>query len=1630
MGASASCLPEQLDESTARALCGSQWFEQENFDKLKAPDTCAIPRARLEKLGSGQRHSTPAILWSTLEYGWSHQIEVPFPEVPPPVTAPTGPVVLIDAVWLIKMARKNEAVLKAYGSRSRPSSPVQRKLTTLHEDPEGKHEELTRLKARLANVDRYVVPCRQELPMEAIIDPADVDRENTDIFCINCPWFTPQHPDPVGFHLRQIAPVLELFMRLEKRRAVVYWDWVSLFQPTYFSPTSHPPNEFPEMTDEELDGVLDEWDEDEPGSPVATSSMGSPGSPDSQGSVSTGRKGGGWTRCTEEEGAVIEEGLASVGDWFANRGSFVLVQDEPPEKPGHEARLEIDLVVLEDHPPTVEEGGDEFSAYMQQHFGIRLVDSSGAFRRLTKAEDQQQQGGSSHQDLQSMGTADDISEDGQRSIVKVESPAVVEEPQELESPVIEEVSPERNIRARQVWGDEEEQNFADGQDGGSVSLESSAAHTSKYLGVGFGSVVVEDVGEGSLGAAAHIKAGYGIIAVEVISSNLRYVVSTLDGLEMLLKKLRASVVTCDLIFERVRDCERGAWTYFQRAVAEFSTPDERLLSISVMQERVRHWNCHHLFHRSKVIDDDEHAFIELYKYNGGKRDPISWSDFMYMHRSFGAGNVIDLRSPRVNPPLRPDLFEALLASKEFYRATVLTDTSDKVVLGRQYHDIFNAIFKETEVFDFSGLGWSFDIGVLYNETGCGLTREHIKELDLSFNMGISGCLDHLGELPVLEVFKFAGCVGLTGSIRDLALCPHLKILCLQGCSMLEGTIEALASCVHLVDLDMHNCSRLSGSLEPIRKCDKLEKLNMAGCNGIKGPLPGNVLQLITAKAANFTGCEGPYKIYEDISDIADIKTIDLSMLGPRLYGSLEPLAVLSALENLRLAGCQKLRSTLEPLAEYTTLVDIDIRGCDNLSGSLMPLKASLGLQKLNVSGCNGSAVDQKASLKKQAGKSKNSEKATANWKRAKRKVNTVLTLDASSRKQSKFAGDSSGIKGALPGCVVRLISSRGATFDDCKGPFQLTELLGDIADIKTVDLTMLQNRLEGTVDPLKALTALEALNLRGCAKITGSLEPLSVGCPAMRNLNLYGCYGISGVVSPRTITWLLGVTKRNVLDCGPLKLAVDLGSVVLKELPRTGRFAASAPEDEGREGDDGPFDKSVTPSKASTTAVARVASRQTEKDGSGEESADDEHEVKIEEGVVIDGGRNAVSTSTLTKLCLTIRSASDLLAADKGGTSDPYAVAELVSTKTEKSLVPPRRTRTKTVKKTLAPVWDEGEILWPDVVEPMYSLSLKVTIFDADMLSSELLGGAIIPLTTFDATSTFQSFPLVKMGKMKADATGSVELQCRIDITGGSKRADAPVKKPTVDAPASGCDHSAAVAVEATAAEKGAPEVTQDPSALHRFDLVNMDTLDGWHEALPTLPGFRSSLRLLNLSGTSLRSLEPLKECAGNLEELNLYGCLHIKSDLDALHGFTKLRVLNLDECKRLVGSLLPLEKCIALEHMSLRNCINVVSDLEPLKKLSKLSTVLLSSTFGKMGIYGSLKHLAKCEVLTKLDLRNCDVEEIDEFLYQRGGLPECQVLFTRGDHSESATSSVANRFEDDETLTDDGYDESPRSDF
>ena len=90
-----------------------------------------------------------------------------------------------------------------------------------------------------------------------------------------------------------------------------------------------------------------------------------------------------------------------------------------------------------------------------------------------------------------------------------------------------------------------------------------------------------------------------------------------------------------------------------------------------------------------------------------------------------------------------------------------------------------------------------------------------------------------------------------------------------------------------------------------------------------------------------------------------------------------------------------------------------------------------------------------------------------------------------------------------------------------------------------------------------------------------------------------------------------------------------------------------------------------------------------------------------------------------SKVSLTILSASGIIAADKSGTSDAFATAELVDTSTGKPLKKARKTKTKVVKKTLNPVWTEDEVIWSDIAVNLSDLSLKVTLYDQDMMSSE-----------------------------------------------------------------------------------------------------------------------------------------------------------------------------------------------------------------------------------------------------------------------------------------------------------------------
>jgi Ca2+-dependent lipid-binding protein len=135
--------------------------------------------------------------------------------------------------------------------------------------------------------------------------------------------------------------------------------------------------------------------------------------------------------------------------------------------------------------------------------------------------------------------------------------------------------------------------------------------------------------------------------------------------------------------------------------------------------------------------------------------------------------------------------------------------------------------------------------------------------------------------------------------------------------------------------------------------------------------------------------------------------------------------------------------------------------------------------------------------------------------------------------------------------------------------------------------------------------------------------------------------------------------------------------------------------------------------------------------------------------------------------------ARDIPAADKGGTSDAYAVYELVDCATGKPLAKPRKTKTKTAKKTLNPVWDMNESTWGNIGEAVDTLALKVTLFDAGTFTSELLGGVTIPLLAFVgvegemATEVLEWYTLEAVGKMDVvSASGKVQVRVGVQKAG------------------------------------------------------------------------------------------------------------------------------------------------------------------------------------------------------------------------------------------------------------------------
>lgn len=158
----------------------------------------------------------------------------------------------------------------------------------------------------------------------------------------------------------------------------------------------------------------------------------------------------------------------------------------------------------------------------------------------------------------------------------------------------------------------------------------------------------------------------------------------------------------------------------------------------------------------------------------------------------------------------------------------------------------------------------------------------------------------------------------------------------------------------------------------------------------------------------------------------------------------------------------------------------------------------------------------------------------------------------------------------------------------------------------------------------------------------------------------------------------------------------------------------------------------------------------------------------------------------------------DLIAADKSGTSDPYAIVELQHKKSKKPVVKgwdsksgkPKsksfKEKTKVVKKTLEPDWHHA-IVWDGVMEDPKSLCVNIKLFDKDaspLDSDDPLGEANLNVGNFpigtnaavpstadpktDCDPSEEWNDLKAFAKMK-EVKGQVFVSTRIEIPGWTK---------------------------------------------------------------------------------------------------------------------------------------------------------------------------------------------------------------------------------------------------------------------
>ena len=251
------------------------------------------------------------------------------------------------------------------------------------------------------------------------------------------------------------------------------------------------------------------------------------------------------------------------------------------------------------------------------------------------------------------------------------------------------------------------------------------------------------------------------------------------------------------------------------------------------------------------------------------------------------GTLGTLISGTRGPPLTPEAFEALLATK-----CTFTNGADSTVVADLYRTTATALLGSTTELKYSKLEWSAadykhlagalrycgrleELKLTYMEVGDEEMAALVEAAPLMLKkLGLSAChsltaLPAMPALPALETLELNWCRSLT-ALADLSKLTALKELELRMCSSLTA-LPDLSKLTALEKLTINECSSLT-ALPDLSKLTALKELKLWDCSSLTA-LP-DLSKLTALKELVLRGCRSLTAL-PDLSKITALKLLNI-----------------------------------------------------------------------------------------------------------------------------------------------------------------------------------------------------------------------------------------------------------------------------------------------------------------------------------------------------------------------------------------------------------------------------------------------------------------------------------------------------------------------------------------------------------------------------------------------------------------------------------------------------------------------------------------------------------------------------------------------------------------------------------